>query len=139
MPLRFAPLLKHLDKSRHFRAQDIGRKRLEDVIDAADGITLADVDIALADGCQKNNRSMFGFVALADQRCRLESVNVGHCNIEQNNGNFIPEKILQRLRARSRFHEVLAEPLQDSFESEQILAPVVNEKNVDLFGGRHYP
>src|SRR5206468_2703080 len=103
LPLRFTPLLEHLNECGDFRSQDIWRKRFKDVIDAAQEITLADMDIAFTDRRQKDNGSMFGLIAVANQRSRLESVHVGHFNIEQNNGDFIPQKILQRLHARSRF------------------------------------
>ena len=99
MPLRFAALFEHLNKGRYFRFQDVGRKWLEDVIDAAEGIPMADMNIAFTDGRQKDNRSVFGFLAFPDQRCRLKPVHIGHFNVQQNDRNFIPEKVLQRFHA----------------------------------------
>src|SRR5207244_1452846 len=138
LPLPFAALFEHLDESPHLGLQNIRRERLEDVIDATKRVALADVDIALADGCKKDDGRVTGFFPLPDQGCGLKAIYIGHFDIQQDDRNLVPQQILQRLGTRTCLHEILVQALEYAFQREQILAAIIDKKDVDLFGGRHY-
>jgi hypothetical protein len=84
----------------------------------------------LGDRRQEDDRDVAGSFALLDQLCRLEPVQPRHLDVEQNRGELLLEQVPQRLLAGCGQHELLPERLEERFEREQVLGPVVDQQQL---------
>ena len=117
-------------------AQHVRRHRRQDVIDGPEGITLIQMHF-IAQRRDEDDGRVFGLLAPADERRRLEAVHVGHFHVEQDDGVVPFQQPAQRLVAGSGRDHVLAEGFQDRFQGEQLVRQVVHDQDVDLVLGRH--
>src|SRR5215213_4397523 len=95
-----ARLLIQVYENGHFGVQHFGRKRLEQVIDRAQGVALVDLGLALVKGSQENDGGMARLGPLTNQRGNLEAVNVRQLDVEQNQGKLLLEQAPQSRAAR---------------------------------------
>ena len=72
-----------VDEDGHLRPQDVRVERLHQVVDGAGLVAAEDVLRLLRDGGQEDDRHVARSLALLDQRGRLEAVEVGHLDVEQ--------------------------------------------------------
>jgi hypothetical protein len=66
----------------------------------------------------------------ADKFRRLESVHVGHADIEQDHREILPEEKSESLLAGFRPDEILAEVFEDGLEGDKIFLSVIHKKYV---------
>src|SRR5206468_7955012 len=64
-------------------AQHFRMERLEDVIDRSELVAAEDVGLVAAQGGQKNDGRVARFVTLTDQAGGLESIEIRHLHVEQ--------------------------------------------------------
>ena len=124
-----------LNEDRHLRLEDVGRKRLEDVVHAAHRVPLADMNVTFADCGEKYDRRVTRLVALPDQSRRLEPIHLRHFDVEKNDSSLIPQQVFESFGAGHRLNQILVEAAKYSFQREQIVSSIINQKNVDLVGG----
>ncbi len=74
---------------------------------------------------------------LANHSRELEAVEIGHAHVDQHQGDFMLEQILERLARRRRLEEVFADLRQDGLVAQQFGLLVVDQQNVDSFGCVH--
>ena len=70
---------------------------------------------------------MTGLLQLLDEPCRFEAVETRHLNVEEDDGEFLFQQALQSLLARLRTDQRLVERLEQRFERQQVLGPVVDQ------------
>ena len=75
---------------------------------------------------------------LADHGGELETVELRHADVDQDDRDFVLEQKFQRFAAGSRDHEILAEFLQDDFIGKQLGRLIVDQKDVYLFMVHHH-
>jgi hypothetical protein len=64
---------------------------------------------------------------LADHGGELKTVELGHADVDQDDGDLIPQQIFQRLASRGDRDEILAELLQDHLIGEQLCRLIVDQ------------
>src|SRR4029079_262621 len=123
--LRLAPqllgLLMQVDEDGDLRAQQLGVERLEDVVDRAARVAAEDVLRVLADGGEKDDGDVLRPLALLDERCGLEAVQLRHLHVQEDEREVVLEKSRERLLARGGLYEIAAERLEHGLEGEQVL------------------
>ncbi len=74
---------------------------------------------------------------LANQRRKLETVEIGHADVDQDDGDVDLQQLLKRLPAGVHLDQVLAQILEDHFIAEDFGRLVVYQQDVDFFVFRH--
>ena len=70
--------------------------------------------------------------------CRqLEPVEIGHDDVDQHDGDLLPQQMLERLLRRGRGEKVLAELAQDGVIAHELGRLVVDQQDVDGIGVGH--
>ena len=129
--LQLAVHAEQFDEHPHLRAQHLGHDRRGDVVDRAQGVAalgLAFVHVRR----DEDDRRLGRFLVLADQAGRLQAVDVRHVHIEQDHREFLLQDVAQRLLARTRTDDVLAQLVQDASENDVLFREVVDHQDVDL-------
>ena len=124
--------LEQLDEHLHLAAQHIGAHRREDVVDRAERVALRGLHLVGVGGDEDDGR-VRRFLVLADQLRRLQAVDVGHVDVEQDHRELAVQHLAQRFGARAHHHQVLPELLEDAAEDQQLLGQVVDYEDVGWF------
>ena len=74
---------------------------------------------------------------LADHGGQFEAVELGHADVDQNDGDFVLEQKFERLAAGGGDDQIFAELLQDDLIGEQLGRLIVHQKDVDLLVVHH--
>src|ERR1051326_6062179 len=86
--------------------------------------------------CQKNDRGDPALVAFPQDRRRLETVQVSHSDIQNENRELLLlEQPFQRLPAGMGFHQMVSGVLQDRLQRQQVFWTVIHQK--DIHSGIH--
>ena len=120
-----------LDEHPHLGAQHLGHHRRQDVVDRAQRIAARGLHLVGVGGDEDDRRVRRALVA-ADQRGRLEAVDVGHVDVEQDHRELARQHLAQRLGARADEDQVLLQLLEHGPEDQQLLLQVVDHQDVDL-------
>ena len=120
----FAPA--EFDEDLDLALQDLGNDRLKQEIHRSQVISAKELFIA-AIGRQEQNGCLAGSLPGANQLRRLESVQFGHANIEQNRCELMLQAQPQSLRSVVGKHELLLQRLENRFESKQIATNVIHK------------
>src|SRR6202020_976077 len=91
------------------------------------------VDVGNLNRGNENHRGFLEARMLADHGRECEAVELGHADVDENNGDFVLEEIFQGLAARGRHHKVFAKLFEDNLIGEQLGWLIVNQKDVYLF------
>jgi hypothetical protein len=118
-----------LHEHRHLRPEDLGIERLQDVVDGAALVSLEDERRILADRGQEDDRDGAGALALLDELRRLQPVDAGHLDVHQDDRELLLEERPQRLLARVRAHEALAERAQDRLQRDEVRRVIVDHQD----------
>ena len=124
--------LPQLDEHLDLAAQDIGAHRREDVVDRAERIALRRLHLVGVGG-DEDDRRVRRLLVLPDELRRLQAVDVGHVDVEQDHRELARQHLAQRFRARAHHHQVLVELLEDRAEDEQLLRQIVDDQDVGFF------
>ena len=111
-------LLVQLDEHGNLGAQHFGTERLEDVVDRARGVAAEDVLVVLGDRGDEDDRDVPRALALLDQHRRLETVEHGHLDVEEDDRDFVLQQPAERLLAGVGIEQVLPEGLEDRLQRE---------------------
>jgi CheY-like chemotaxis protein len=93
---------------------------------AAHAVHVGDVDRG-----DEDDRRLLEARMLVDHARGLEAVHAGHVDVEQDQRALALHQVLERLRARARFDEILGERREDRPVGEQARRLVVDEQDVD--------
>ena len=91
------------------RPQHFRHDRDRNIIDRAHLVAAQTVDIGEMDGGNEDDRGVPEARMLADHRGQLETVELRHADVDQDDGDFGLEQMLQRLAAGRRLDQVLVE------------------------------
>jgi hypothetical protein len=130
---------EELDEHRDLRPQDLGRERLEDVVDGPHRVAAEHVNVAAVIGGQEDDRRVARALALADERGGLVAVEVRHRDVEQDQREVAGEDLAQRGATRRRANEPVRRIREDRFERQQVLLVVVHEQDVHRPGHARVP
>ena len=75
---------------------------------------------------------MLGGFSLADDFSGFKSVHAGHVHIEQNDGKIRGQDMAKRFASGIGADDVLAEVFEHGFEREELLRPVIDQKEIDF-------
>src|SRR5215472_16746275 len=89
------PALVKLGKHRDFPSQDIGLQRLDQVIDRTQLISFAHSRVASVACRYENDGGIAKSLLLTDEPGRLEPIESGHLDVQQNDGWLIIEEEIQ--------------------------------------------
>src|ERR1700682_293742 len=92
--------------------------------------------LRVVDRADEYDRRRFGTLTPTDERRRLEAVHHGHVYVEQDDGEILPKQTTKCFLTRSGANEILVQLGQDGFVCEQLVGPVVDNKDADLFVGQ---
>src|ERR1700722_16235671 len=70
---------------------------------------------------------------LADHRGELESVELRHANVHQDDGDFVLEQIFQRFPTGSSSNEILSEFPENNLVGQQLRRLIIDQKDIYLF------
>ena len=98
--LDFLVLEIKLGEKPHFRFEDFRLERLGHVIDRAERIAFEDVLLVAARGGNENDRRVLRAFAFADQLGEFETVESGHLDVEQDEGDILGQQVAQRFVSR---------------------------------------
>jgi hypothetical protein len=76
-----------------------------------------------------------GALTIANQCRRLEPIETGHIDIEENHCEIPLQHLLQRMLARRRGDEVLPEILQNRPKDDLLVVPVVDDEDIGAVVG----
>ena len=76
-------------------------------------------------------------LALLDERRGLETVQLRHLHVQEDERELVLEECPERLLARGGLDEIAAERLEHGLEGEQVLRDVVDEQDVGTLVGAH--
>src|SRR4029077_12965218 len=125
-------LAEKLDKDLDLRAQDLRDHRYRHVVHGAHFVTAQAVDVGQQDRRNEDQRRLLEARMVADHRGELEAVDVGHVNVDENDGDVIFEEELERLGRVARAQQIFADVLENSAIGEQFRRLIVDEQDVDL-------
>jgi hypothetical protein len=94
------------------------------------------VRLRVVDRADKYNRRRLGALALPNERGGLEAVHPRHVHVEQDHREILLEQAAERFLARSRANHILVQLGQHSLVREELVRPVVDNEDADLFLGR---
>src|ERR1019366_4755189 len=117
-----------IDEHCDFRPEHVGIERLEHVVHGAHRIALEDVRVFHVGGAEEKDRYVARLLARLDDLRSIEAAHLRHLNVEQNRREIVLTHALQSFLSRVRGDESLTERLQDRLEREEILRPVINQK-----------
>jgi hypothetical protein len=129
LPRLAVQLRKHLD----LRAQHLRHDRHWNVVDRPHLIAAKPVEIADLDRGDEDHRGLLETWMLTDHGRKLKTVELGHADIDQDDGDVVLEQDFQRLAAGGRNNEILAQLLQDHLIRQKLRRLIVDEEDVDLF------
>ena len=120
--------LVQVDKHAHLRAQDRRDNGRENVVNSPELIAPGRLHLVSVAGDEDDGRVPPVLVP-PDEVGGLESVDVGHVDIEQQHGEFAFEHPLQRLGPRMRFDNLCVEILEQRAIDEELFRQVIDNEN----------
>ena len=120
---------EHLD----LRLEDQRLDRLEHIVDRPRRIAAEDVQIVLVVGSQEDDRNARRSRPAADEACDFVAVDERHLNVEEDDGEILPQDVTQRGLARNGGDHLDARGPQHFLDSEEIALIVVDDEDL----GRH--
>ena len=136
-PLELPRLAVELGEHLDLGAQHFGHHGHGHVVDRAHLVAAQPVDIADLDRGDEDHRRLLEARMLADHGRKLEAVELGHADVDQDDRDLVLEQVFKRLAARGGDDEVLAELLQDHLIGEQLGRLIVHEEDVDFLMLHH--
>ena len=111
-------------------AQDDRVEGLVQIVDGPDVIAAPRVDGVPVGRRQEDDRDVARALTRLDHAGGLVAVHAGHADVEQDGGEVVAEHLPQRVLARARADQVLAQRFEDRPEQQEVLRPVVDQEDV---------
>ncbi len=122
-------LAEELDEDRDLGAQHLGHHRRQDVVDGAQRVPARHVGLVAVGGDEDDGRVLAARTG-ADQRRGLEAVHDRHVDVEEDDGEVAVEEVLERLLARERLDDVLAQLGEDGLDGDELVRVVVDHQDL---------
>ena len=127
---QLAALAVQLDQHRHLAAQDLRHHGNGHVVDRARLVAAQPVELGDVDPGDEDDGSFLEARVGMDQLGRLEAVHLRHADIEQHHRELFAQKLVERVGARVREHQILPEIAQDGLIGEQPCRLVIDQQDV---------
>jgi hypothetical protein len=127
-------LAKELDEDHDLGLQDLRIERRQDVVHRAQRVPASGVRL-VAVGRDEDDRRVLGALPLAHQRRSLETVETRHVDVEQDDGELLPQQVPEGLPARVRADDFLVKLREDRRERQQLVPAVVDSQDADRVSG----
>ena len=121
--------MEQFEEDADFGFQHFRQIRLKDEIDTSRTIAAGNLIGGSVSRGDEDDRSMPRASSLTDEFRGLESIHVGHADIEEDHRKIPVEKEPQRFLARTRSDEVLSKIFQDRFKGVEIVGAVIHEQD----------
>ncbi len=131
-PLELPGLAVKLGEDPDLGAQHLGDDRHRHVVHRAHLVAAQAIHIGQMDGGDEDHRRLLEARMLADHRRELEAVEIGHADVDQNDGDFRLEQVLERLAAGRCLDQIFAELPQDHLIAQQLRRLIVDQQDIDL-------
>jgi hypothetical protein len=131
-PLELPVLAIEVSEHAHLGAQQLGYDRHRHIVDRAHFVTAQMVDLGEMDRRDEDHRDLPEARMLADHRGELETVQLRHAHVHQDDCDLVPEQVLERLLAGRGLDQIVAELAQDHLVGEQLRGLVVDQQDIDL-------
>jgi len=128
MPEELVPAVV-LEKDLRLGEHGLGREGLDDVVDRAVGVALEDLLLLAADRGDEDDGCVAGALPLADQRRRLEPVELRHLHVEEDERAILLEEEAQRFPTRARLDQALVQRFEDCFQRQEIRLAIVDDED----------
>ena len=119
-----------VDEDLDLGPQDLRNDRRNHEIDGAQRVPLGRADFVSVVRGDEDDRHMRGPFPAANQLGRLQAVHSRHVDVEEDDGELVLQHLPERLLARIRGDEVLAELLENRAVDDVLVGAIVDEKNV---------
>lgn len=133
LPPHLFGLLVQVHEPGHLRADDGRHHRLGDEVHRAEGVGPLDLGAVGVEGGDEDDRRVPRGVAGANQSRRLEPVEAGHVDVEEDHRELTLAQSVQSLLAGPGLDEIGTEAVEDGAEGEQVGRLVVYQEDA---GGR---
>ncbi len=137
--LELSGLAVELGEDLHLRPQHLGNYRNRNVVDGAHLVGTQAVDVGQMDGGDEDYRRLLKPRVLANHRRQLESVQLRHADVHQDDRDFLLEQLLECFPGGRGRHQTLAEVGQDRLVAEELGRLIVDQQDVDPFIHRSSP
>ena len=135
-PLQLPVLAVQIEEDGHLGAQHPGVERLGEIVGGSGRVPAERVARVGVRAGQEDDRYVLGLVEPLDVRGRLETVHARHPDVEQDDGEPLPQQRLHRLLARTGAYERFVEGPQDGLQRDQVVLHVVHEEDAGALVGR---
>ncbi len=135
--LELAGLAMELDEDANFRAQNFGNNGHGDIVDRTAAIAVDLVGIGEMDAGDEDDGGFAEPRVLADHVGELETVEFGHADIHENDGNIVLQKDVESLFGGRRLDEIFAKLGEDDLVAEKLGGLVVHHEDVDFLVRSH--
>ncbi|MNC22536.1 hypothetical protein D3C75_705390 [compost metagenome] len=116
------------DKAVNFRFEHLRHKGLADIINGAQGIRRKINRRVLVRSGNKNNRRITGTLSHLDILSRLQTIHIGHMDVQDNHGKISLKHLPQRFMAGRSLHQLIAFVGQHRLQSKQIFGMVIHQQ-----------
>ena len=105
------------------------------IIHRAQFVSLQTVQVGRVVAGDENDRRLLETRPLANQRGRFKAVHVRHVDVQQNDGEVIPQQLAERFDAVAGLDDALAQFGQNGLVRQQLSRLVIDQQNVDDLRG----
>ena len=136
-PLEIARLAVELGENTDLGAQQLRHHRHRHVIGCAVLVAFDAIEIGHRDRRDENDCCRLEARMLADHGRELETVELGHANIDQHDGDLVLQKQREGLARRIRLEEILVKLGENHLIGQELGRLVIDQQNVDFIVLRH--
>src|SRR6185295_651766 len=101
-------------------AEHLRHNRNRDVIDRAHLIGAQTVDVGQVNGRNKDDRRVLEAGMLADHGGQLETVEIGHADVDENDRDILLEQVSQCFLSTVGLDEIFAQAVQNRFVAQKL-------------------
>ena len=130
--LELARLAIKLGEYLHLRAQYLWHDRHRDIVHGAHLVAAQPVHVGQVDRGNEDDGGPLEPRMLTDHGRKLEAIQLRHAHVDQDDGNVVPQQMIERLARGCRHQKVLVQLLQDHFVGEELGGLIVHQEDIDL-------
>src|SRR6185437_8479667 len=126
-------------KDIYFRAQNFGNDGYWHVVNGADLVPPQPVIFGKMNRRDEYDSGLLKARMLTDHRSEFEPVQIRHTNVDQDDGNLVPQQAFEGFPRRGRLDQVLVQLGENDFITDQLCRLIVHQQDVDFFVVIHVP